>query len=573
MGGLWRYTKRMDVPDHNQASYSQTAGNQAWHGAGGRHFMLLSQPLQPVQSVVLIVLPPGPELSRTYRLLREVTQQLVARGCAVLRLELTGTGNSEWALDETSLDHWVDDIGQAWAALDQRFPGVRQQALGVRYSVRLLQDEALASGRSIELTALCPVLCGADWLEELRGITVAMSATGLALDEADLAGERCSVGLLTALAEQSSGALCGHNAILEVDSRYIGLIQEYQLLEDISSNLWMVDDLPLISSTTLQRALLTALCDTPTRHVRGDPRPKPRVTTKIVSPANRTSCTQEPVYLASQQLAGSPAEQAMAQAVPVGSGLFMLHTGGHSACPPVVLLNSGLIPQHGPYRLYVEMAQALAALGIPSLRLDESGKGESARKALPRAEALQDDFAQVMDFLRSRGHSEVILAGICSGADAALTLAAADERVVGLILLDGFAPRTIGFYARFLRERLMSGQRVWAFLQRQFNRASGPSEEPASGLEIRDWEASETMSTRYRALLARDCATCAVFTGALRHDYYNGAGQLASALGNPHQLTEVWYPAMSHLYPATSQRAVLISGVVDWLSNRWLPTE
>jgi len=78
--------------------------------------------------------------------------------------------------------------------------------------------------------------------------------------------------------------------------------------------------------------------------------------------------------------------------------------------------------------VYVALARALAQVGIPSLRLDTSGKGESARKDLSRAAALEDDLAQVSDFLRAHGHYQLVLAGICSGADDALELAAPAAR-------------------------------------------------------------------------------------------------------------------------------------------------
>ena len=51
------------------------------------------------------------------------------------------------------------------------------------------------------------------------------------------------------------------------------------------------------------------------------------------------------------------------------------------SAPWVLLWNTGLHPRVGPCRLNVQLARRLAALGIPSLRFDLSGLGDSAARA------------------------------------------------------------------------------------------------------------------------------------------------------------------------------------------------
>ena len=48
-----------------------------------------------------------------------------------------------------------------------------------------------------------------------------------------------------------------------------------------------------------------------------------------------------------------------------------------TAPPTVVLLNAGIVHRVGPNRMHVLLARALAAAGIPSLRFDMSGIGDS----------------------------------------------------------------------------------------------------------------------------------------------------------------------------------------------------
>ena len=46
-----------------------------------------------------------------------------------------------------------------------------------------------------------------------------------------------------------------------------------------------------------------------------------------------------------------------------------------------VLTNSGVIPRSGPHRMNVHLARRFAEMGIPSIRFDMSGLGDSRRSS------------------------------------------------------------------------------------------------------------------------------------------------------------------------------------------------
>lgn len=46
--------------------------------------------------------------------------------------------------------------------------------------------------------------------------------------------------------------------------------------------------------------------------------------------------------------------------------------------PAVILLNAGLVQRSGPFRVYAQLARALASCGFVVLRFDLSGRGDSA---------------------------------------------------------------------------------------------------------------------------------------------------------------------------------------------------
>ena len=126
--------------------------------------------------------------------------------------------------------------------------------------------------------------------------------------------------------------------------------------------------------------------------------------------------------------------------------------------PAVVLLNTGIAHRVGHHRMYVTMARELAALGHIVFRFDFSGIGDSAprRDTLKPIDAHQADLSEALDWLTaSRDIHDVVLVGLCMGAEIALRFGHSDPRVSGLVLLDPEIPPTARFYANYTRRRLM----------------------------------------------------------------------------------------------------------------------
>lgn len=112
--------------------------------------------------------------------------------------------------------------------------------------------------------------------------------------------------------------------------------------------------------------------------------------------------------------------------------------------PWAVFLNAGLVHRVGPNRLYVRAARILARRGIPALRFDFSGVGDSppAPDARPTADRWVQETRSAMDFLEERhGAERFLLIGHCSGAVGAYLTAHADPRVRALALVNPAPPR------------------------------------------------------------------------------------------------------------------------------------
>lgn len=104
----------------------------------------------------------------------------------------------------------------------------------------------------------------------------------------------------------------------------------------------------------------------------------------------------------------------------------------------VVFINAGLIHHVGPNRLHVQLARALAARGVASLRIDLSGIGDSAPRAdhLSIYDLVRVEPREAMDALDGHGFQRYALVGICSGAYSAFHVACEDPRVAAAVMIN-----------------------------------------------------------------------------------------------------------------------------------------
>jgi len=132
-----------------------------------------------------------------------------------------------------------------------------------------------------------------------------------------------------------------------------------------------------------------------------------------------------------------------------------------AATTACLLLNAGFIHRVGPQRMYVQLARRLAAAGMVALRFDYSGVGDSEQRYdnLPFAERAVLEAQEAMDCLQStRGIQHFLMVGICWGADNALRVSGADERVVGASLVDFYAVNSLRCFLRQYPRRLLSSK-------------------------------------------------------------------------------------------------------------------
>ena len=254
--------------------------------------------------------------------------------------------------------------------------------------------------------------------------------------------------------------------------------------------------------------------------------------------------------------------------------------------PAVVILNAGIIHRTGPNRLHTTLARALASAGLPALRFDLAGIGdsESRAEALPPTEAALADIREVLDDLEAAGRTSrgVILAGLCSGAFQALLCAEADPRVVGIVLIDLYLPKTSGYYLRYYAQRaknleswfnvLRGRNPLWRALLGRLAPGGAQGEEqrlPVLQPDLGGRPLAETFEHAFVVALNRGVQVLAIFTGGLKKQH-NYREQMLDAFPRAPfgTLLRLEYFADSdHTFTPEAVRARFIRLVREWVNS------
>ncbi len=236
----------------------------------------------------------------------------------------------------------------------------------------------------------------------------------------------------------------------------------------------------------------------------------------------------------------------------------------------VIIMTPGMLHNAGPFRMHKDLAQSLEQQGISSLRFDISGIGESlgvgaAGKSIDRA---ADEAIEVMDYLMQQHNiQQFIMFGLCSGADDSIQAALKDERIKGVIALDGLAYKTPKFKlkeTKLLMRKMLSIEK-WKHKLRDL---SGNKTAPASlamGNDIREFpETAKQACKELQQLVDNDVQLHFIYTGGT--DYYNYAQQFYDMLPDMKwRGTESthYFSQMDHVVMLCEDRKLFVDHVLE----------
>jgi len=250
----------------------------------------------------------------------------------------------------------------------------------------------------------------------------------------------------------------------------------------------------------------------------------------------------------------------------------------HPHKPTILFLNAGLLHRVGPYRMSVDLARSLSSEGWLTMRFDLSGIGDSqfSREIAEYREIVKSDIRAAMDFIRDRYKSNsFVLIGLCSGASNAQMVAFADERIVGAVMMDGFAFRTARFYGQVLKKYLAQPGTAFSTFKvilmdqcrRIFHGKGKSTRRPSMFANI--MPSRKTLAQEFRVMAEQRVAMLCIYSGGIPH-YYKYAGQFFDMFRNVDfrgTLQLEYFPEADHTYTSVSERKKLIACIQQWINN------
>lgn len=244
--------------------------------------------------------------------------------------------------------------------------------------------------------------------------------------------------------------------------------------------------------------------------------------------------------------------------------------------PWVIFLNAGVVHRTGPNRLTVHLARALAEAGVPSLRFDLSGIGDSVFRAhtpaQPVQERVQSDIDEALDFARAHcGARKFVLSGLCSGADNALRAAKRSADIVGLVLLDLNVARTRGYYLRHYGRRLLRADTWRNVLTGRSAAFHVLRDAPARTPPLADDAVlpPEEMRAHLRAALERDVRLLCVFTAGIasQYNYEHQFADIFPELDLRHRVRVLYFGEADHTFTDAALQQRMCAQVVSWVAK------
>jgi len=400
---------------------------------------------------VVLCAPHMHESMWTHRGMRHLADDLAAAGVPVLRFDYYGTGDSAGDGGEPDfVPRAVQGVVTAAARL-RALTGVQDVVLcGMRLGATLavLASEAMAvdaGGAPAALVLMAPVVNGRAYLRELRALG-AFYAPEDADGRTDAAQPAVADGdgleiLSYRLAPQAMQEI----GALRLDRRPGTPAPRLLLLDDVPGSTSAVaslarhyqqagahvDVVDFHDSRLLMKSPeVSAVPETSWR----------RIVEWLVPDAAATAAPLQPAADADTAF---EVDGVVEHSVWIDNGRqFGVLCLPDGETPPAIVVfpNTGGSHHVGDGRAFVLLSRALARRGFAALRLDVSTLGDSpgaAREmAVPRAYAPgpRADVSAAVDWLRTRGYSHIVMAGVCSGAYLSLQAALANEHVTGVVM-------------------------------------------------------------------------------------------------------------------------------------------
>lgn len=253
-------------------------------------------------------------------------------------------------------------------------------------------------------------------------------------------------------------------------------------------------------------------------------------------------------------------------------------------------------PQYraGAHRQFVLVARHLAVRGIPCMRFDYRGMGDSTGPA-SSFEALNDDIdAAIGAFLKAQpGLSRVVLWGLCDGASAVcLYPAETDRRVAGSLLLNPWVHTEAGEAKVFLKhyylqrltdpafwKKLLGGKvsvlSSFGSLFSLLKVAGGSADKPSAAAAVQVEEATGSLPQRMaKGLARRDDPLAVLLSGrdyvAREFDQMQASSAEWRAVLGRQGVEVLHFPEADHTFSGVGECDAVAEATLKWMQANGL---
>jgi alpha-beta hydrolase superfamily lysophospholipase len=392
---------------------------------------------------VVIVSPNGIDMLNMHWGLRKCAETFAAAGIPVIRFDLAGTGDSLG--DDEQADRVATWIQSTHSAIDQlkSICGVDYVTLlGVRLGATIAATVGTTRADVSSIILYVPCVTGKQYTREMR----ALAATAIHIDNSSahaknpndisMAGWLLSEQTINDLSKLDISKLSYlnkrvlyiHRDDLNPDQKLVTSIQssaeESQIKSSTEFSAFSQDPLfGILPARDFEVMRDWACADSNNYNPEGSFQPVSRSNyrTELLS----DGFSEEPLFFGKN--------------ISMFGIICKPKSIRHHLC--VVIVNTGANHHIGNHRTTVVLARGLAGAGIPSLRIDITGVGDSE---LRRGRRLNDvyylpateDIVQAIEFAEDLGFKDIMLFGVCSGGYLSYNTAAIDPRVKILTIVN-----------------------------------------------------------------------------------------------------------------------------------------
>jgi len=415
-------------------------------------YATLHEPETQHRNIAVLMLPTfGWDESCSYRARRHWASSYAEAGFPTVRFDLPGSEDSVGSpLAPSRFGSWVEAVTAVAAWLRQSSGADRVVAVGIGLG-GLLAREALCVGAGIDdLVLWATPSRGRSYIRELRMYADAMSRDGSEPERADgaiaIGGHLMSKQTVDAISAASG--VVQHAAdrrilMIERDTNGIDEALRTQFVASGADVTVMPSDEYLAMMTFPDWSRLptqTIAASVQWLETAAGRNPAPRSLLDSSAVAREISFEYDGQMIRERQVTFDTVAGALVGILSEPVGLTP---------KPLCLIshNAGAIRRTGPGRMWTDMCRRSAARGLPSLRVDIEGVGDSSGRFVKNAErGAQDEYriissrVEIADLLEVEGvATRFVSVGLCLAAYWEFKVAVRDPRLRGTILLNHLA--------------------------------------------------------------------------------------------------------------------------------------